>query len=62
MPNVNISGGVKIGDGNFFGVKSTVLQYLKIGNDTKIGGMTLILRNTKDGHLYMGVPGKKVDL
>lgn len=62
MPNVNISGGVKIGDRNFFGVKSTVLQYLKIGNDTKIGGMTLILRNTKDGFLYMGVPGKKVDL
>lgn len=62
MPSVNISGGVKIGDGNFFGVKSTVLQYLKIGNDTKIGGMTLILRNTKDGFLYMGIPGKKVDL
>lgn len=62
MPNVNISGGVKIGDGNFFGVKSTVLQYLKIGDNTKIGGMALILRNTKDGCLYMGIPGKKVDL
>ena len=62
MPNVNISGGVKIGDGNFFGVKSTVLQYLNIGNNTKIGGMTLIMRNTKDGYLYMGVPGKKIEL
>ena len=62
MPNVNISGGVKIGDGNFFGVKSTVLQYLKVGNNTKIGSMALILRNTKDGYLYMGIPAKKVDL
>lgn len=62
MPNVNISGGVKIGDRNFFGVKSTVLQYLKIGNDTMIGGGALVLRNTKDGFLYMGVPAKKMDL
>jgi len=62
MPNVNISGGVVIGDMNFFGVKSTVLQYLKIGNKTTIGGNSLVIRNTKDGFLYMGSPAKKVEL
>lgn len=62
MPNVNLSGGVKIGDRNFFGVKSTVLQYLKIGNDTTIGGNALVIRNTKDGYLYLGNPAKKVEL
>lgn len=62
MPNVNISGGVKIGDRNFFGVKSTVLQYLKIGNDTTIGGNALVIRNTKDGYLYIGNPAKKLEL
>lgn len=62
MPNVNISGGVKIGDRNFFGVKSTVLQYLKVGDDTTIGGNALVIRNTKDGYLYMGNPAKKIEL
>lgn len=62
MPNVNISGGVKIGDCNFFGVKSTVLQYLKVGNNTKIAANSLIMRNTKDGFLYIGVPAKKTEL
>lgn len=62
MPNVNISGGVTIGDRNFFGVKSTVLQYLKVGNDTTIGGNALVIRNTKDGFLYIGNPAKKMEL
>lgn len=62
MPNVNVSGGVVIGDKNFLGVKSTVLQYLKIGNEVTIGGNSLIIRNTKDGYLYMGNPAKKIEL
>lgn len=62
MPNVNVSGGVKIGDENFFGVKSTILQYLKIGNNTTVGGNSLIIRNTKNDHLYMGNPAKRIDL
>lgn len=62
MPNVNVSGGVVIGDKNFLGVKSTVLQYLKIGNEVTVGGNSLIIRNTKDGYLYMGIPAKKIEL
>jgi len=62
MPNVNISGGVCVGDCNFFGVKSTVLQYFKIGNNTKVGADSVIMRNTKDGFLYMGNPAMKVKL
>lgn len=62
MPNVNISGGVIIGDKNFLGVKSTVLQYLKMGNNVTVGGNSLIIRNTKDGYLYMGIPAKKIEL
>lgn len=62
MPNVNISGGVKIGNGNFFGVKSTILQYLKVGNNVTIAAGSVMLRNAKDGSLYIGVPAKKVEL
>lgn len=62
MPNVNISGGVKIGDENMLGVKSTVLQYLKIGNQVKLGANSLLMKNTKDGLLYIGTPAKKIEL
>ena len=62
MPSVNISGGVSMGDRNFMGLQSGVLQYLKVGNDTRIGAGAIIMRNTKDGYLYVGVPAKKVEL
>lgn len=62
MPNVNISGGVKIGDENMLGVKSTVLQYLKIGNRVKLGADSLLMKNAKDGLLYIGTPAKKMEL
>ena len=62
MPNVNISGGVEIGDGNLFGVKSTVLQYLKVGNNTKIGAHSLMMRKAKDNGLYFGVPASRIEV
>lgn len=62
MPSVNISGGVKIGDCNFMGVQSVVLQYLEIGNQVRVGANSVIMRNTKDGALYVGNPAKKMEL
>ena len=62
MPSVNISGGVKIGNCNFMGVQSAVLQYLKIGNNVRVGANSVIMRNTRDGLLYMGNPAKKIEL
>ena len=62
MPNVNISGGVVISDQNFLGVKSTVLQYLKIGNKITLGANSLLIRNPKDNMLYMGSPAKKIEI
>lgn len=59
MPNVNISGGVIIGDSNLFGVKSTVLQYLKVGNRVKIGACSLLMRNAKSDNLYFGIPAER---
>jgi acetyltransferase-like isoleucine patch superfamily enzyme len=58
MPNTKISGEVKIGNRNFFGVGSTVLQQITIGNDTVVGANSLIFRNTKDGMTYIGSPAK----
>ena len=59
MPNVNISGGVVIGDTNLFGVKSSVLQYLKVGSNSKIGAHCLMMRNVKSDSLYFGIPGER---
>ena len=60
MPNVNISGGVEIGDGNFFGVKSTILQYQKVGNNTTIGACSVILKDTEDNATYYGNPARVI--
>lgn len=62
MPSCNISGGITMGDCNFMGVKSAVLQYLKIGNNTRIGAGSVVMRNTKDGYLYIGIPAQKLDV
>lgn len=56
MPSVNISGEVIIRDENFFGVAAVVLQQKKIGRNTTIGANSLIIKNTKDEKIYMGVP------
>ena len=56
MPNVNISGGVVVGDRDLFGVKSSILQYLTMGNDNQVGAHSLIARKAKDNFTYVGVP------
>lgn len=46
----------------FLVLRSFVAQRLKIGNETRIGAGSIVLRNTKDGNLYMGNPAKKIDI
>ena len=61
MPAVRLSGELTIGDSNFFGVSSVVLQQLKIGEKVTIGANSVIMRKTKDGCTYVGNPAKKVE-
>ena len=58
MPTTNISGGVVIGDANLFGVKSTVLQYKKVGNEVVLSPGSVLSRTAKDGKIYLGNPAK----
>ncbi|MDE6288661.1 MAG: serine acetyltransferase, partial [Muribaculaceae bacterium] len=60
MPAVKISGGVQIGERNFIGVNSVILQYKSIGNETTIGAGAIVIRNAKDGNTYIGNPATKV--
>ena len=49
-----------IGECNFFGVSSVVLQQITIGRNTIIGANSLVIRKTKDGETYVGSPAVKV--
>lgn len=62
MPNVNISGGVTIGDTNLFGVKSTVLQFLTVESNVKIGANSLLMKKAKNDGLYFGTPANRIDM
>lgn len=58
QPDVRISGETIIGDKNFFGVRSTGLQQITIGSNTRIGAGSIVMRNTKDNKTYFGVPAR----
>lgn len=58
QPDTRISGDTVVGDFNFFGVRSLILQGLRIGNHVKIGASSVVMRKTKDGMTYFGNPAK----
>lgn len=62
MPGVRISGGVIIGDENFFGVYAVVLQQLTIGHRIRLGAGSILMTKPKDGYLYLGNPAVKTEL
>lgn len=60
MPGARISGYVEMGDYNFLGTESVIIQGKHIGNDTVVGANSVIMRNTKDGFTYAGNPAVKM--
>ena len=58
MPAVRISGSTTVGDANFFGISSIVLQGLKIGTGVTLSAGSVLMRKAKDGKLYIGNPAK----
>lgn len=62
QPEVRISGETSIGDMNYFGVRSLVLQGLKVGNNIKVGAASVIMRNTKDFMTYFGNPARILEI
>ena len=62
MPAIRISGEVTIGDRNFFGVGSIILQQINVGDEIRLGAGSVLMRKPKKGCLYIGNPAKKMDL
>lgn len=58
MPFVDISGGTIVGNCNLFGVKSTVLQYIRVGNNVTIGSGSVIINAPQDNTTYIGNPAR----
>lgn len=62
FPETRLSGMVEVGDRNFFGMRTAVIQGIKVGSDTRIWAGSFVMRNTKDGLSYSGNPAKKIAL
>ncbi len=56
MTATRVSGIVTIGDCNFFGVNSCMVQGVRIGSNTTVAAGSAIMRRTKDGYTYIGIP------
>lgn len=62
QPEVRISGQTTVGDMNYFGVRTLVLQGLRVGSNIKVGAASVIMRNTKDDVTYFGNPAKILNI
>lgn len=58
--HVVISGRCSIGSNCYFGVNSTVRDGISIAPRCIIGAGALIMRDTEEGQVYMGLPGKRI--
>jgi acetyltransferase-like isoleucine patch superfamily enzyme len=61
MSGTRISGEVTIGNKNFFGIYSVVLQQNKIGKETVIASSSVVMKSTKDNSTYIGNPAKRLN-
>lgn len=61
MPAVKISGGVNIGERNFMGVNSVIIQYKSIASDVVVGAGAVVVKNLKKIGTYVGNPAKRLD-
>lgn len=55
-----LGGFTKVGNNDFFGFKSTVIQSLTIEDETLIGVCSLINNDTNESSKYIGTPARKV--
>lgn len=60
MPGSNISGSVKLKSNSMIGTGAVIIQGLDIEKDVVIGAGSTVIRDTEQGHLYIGTPAIKV--
>lgn len=60
LPGSNISGGVKIGEGNFLGTGAKVINHEIIESNVTVGAGAVVIDDLPDGVTAVGVPARIV--
>lgn len=61
MASVDLGGRDQVGDGCYFGTKSTVVPGVRIGRNVRIGAASLVVQNIADSLTVMGNPARVID-
>jgi sugar O-acyltransferase (sialic acid O-acetyltransferase NeuD family) len=61
-PGVTIAGLVNIGESCFVGVGSTILDCLTIGRNSTIGGGAVVINDTNENSVSVGVPAREIKI
>ena len=59
-PSVVTGGNVVVGSFSFLGIRSTIINNIKIGSKTVIGANSLVNKNCLSNYIYYGSPAKKI--
>jgi len=59
-PSVVTGGNVTVGELSFLGIRSTIINNIKIGSKTIIGANSLVNKNCLSNYTYYGSPAKKI--
>ena len=59
MPGAIVSGNVTIGDRNYLGTNSTIIEKKTICNDVTLGANGVVIKDIVEPGTYVGVPSKK---
>ncbi len=60
-PGVHLAGTVKIGEGSWLGIGSTVINNISICSGCIVGAGGLVIKSIKERGTYVGVPVRRVD-
>jgi sugar O-acyltransferase (sialic acid O-acetyltransferase NeuD family) len=60
MPTCNISGEVRIGEGNFWGTGAKIINRKTVGNNVIVGAGAVIVDDVLDNVTVVGVPAKVI--
>jgi len=60
MPGAIVSGNVIIGDRNYMGTNSSIIEKKNISDDVTIGANSVVIRDITEPGVYVGVPVKLV--
>ncbi|MCA1026265.1 acetyltransferase [Cytobacillus kochii] len=60
-PGVNLAGTVKVGKGSWLGIGSVVSNNVNISSGCKVGAGAVVVRDTNESGIFVGVPAKKIN-